>query len=50
MFQSSNEMLFQMKEDVKDRIFDPSKKEEFLKLREIITCTYEYVVIKDLQK
>jgi hypothetical protein len=50
MFQSSNEMIFQMKEDVKDRIFDPSKKEEFLKLREVITCTYEYVVIGDLQK
>jgi hypothetical protein len=50
MFQSSNEMIFQMKEDVKDRIFDPSKKEEFLKLREVITCTYEYVVIRDLQK
>jgi hypothetical protein len=50
MFQSSNEMIFQMKEDVKDRIFDPSKKEEFLHLKEIITCTYEYVVTSNLQK
>ncbi len=50
MFQSSNEMIFQMKEDVKDRIFDPSKKEEFLKLREVIAWTYEYDVIGDLQK
>ena len=50
MFQSSNEMIFQMKEDVKDRIFDPSKKEEFLQLKEIITCTYEYFVIRDLPK
>ena len=50
MFQSSPEMIFQMKEDVKERIFDPSKKEEFLKLREVIACTYEYDVIGDLQK
>ena len=37
-----------MKEDAKERIFDPSKKEEFLLLKEIISCTYEYVVTKDL--
>jgi hypothetical protein len=49
MFQSSPELIFQMKEDVKDRIYDPSKKEEFLKLQDIITCTYEYVVTRDLQ-
>ena len=36
-----------MKEDVKERIFDLSKKEEFLKLKECILCTYEYVVIKN---
>jgi hypothetical protein len=29
-----------MKEDVKERIFDPSKKEEFLKLKEMVNCTY----------
>ena len=39
-----------MKQDVKDGIFNPNKKEEFLKLKEIITCTYEYVVTRDLQK
>jgi hypothetical protein len=39
-----------MNEDVKDRIFDPRKKEEFLQLKEIITCTYEYFVIRDLPK
>ena len=50
MFQSSNEMIFQMKEDVKDRIFGPNNKEEFLKLKEIITCTYEYIVFNDIIK
>jgi hypothetical protein len=39
-----------MKEDVKERVFDPNNIEEFLKLKEIITCAYEYEVIKDLQK
>ena len=39
-----------MKEDAKERIYDFSKKEEFLFLKEIITCTYEYTVTKDLQK
>jgi hypothetical protein len=29
-----------MKEDVKERIYDPSKKEEFLRLKEIILVTY----------
>jgi hypothetical protein len=39
-----------MKEDVKERVYNPKNKEEFLMLKEIITCTYEYVVIKDFQK
>ena len=40
MFESNKEMIFELKEDVKERIFDPSKKEEFLKLKEIVLCTY----------
>jgi hypothetical protein len=39
-----------MEEDVKERVYNPKNKEEFLMLKEIITCTYEYAVIKDLQK
>lgn len=39
-----------MKEDAKERIFDQTKKEVFLLLKEIIYCNYEYVVTKDLQK
>jgi hypothetical protein len=37
-----------MKENAKERIFDQTKKEEFLLLKEIISCTYEYIVTKDL--
>jgi hypothetical protein len=39
-----------MIEDVKERVYNPKNKEEFLMLKEIITCTYEYVITKDLQK
>ena len=48
MFMSSNEIIFQMKEDAKKRIFDSKIKEEFLNIKQIITCSYEYTVINDL--
>ena len=48
MFKSNDDMIFQLKEDLKERIFDTSNKEEFLSLKEIILCTYEYIVNQNL--
>ena len=45
IFGSNNEMKFQLKEDIKDRIFDTNNKEEYLKLQELIECTYTYFAI-----
>ena len=44
-------MIFNLKEDVRERIFDPLKTEEYIKLQELIECTYTYYIISDdLQK
>ncbi len=40
-------MLLNLKEDVRERIFDPPKAEEFIKLQELIECTYTYFIISD---
>jgi hypothetical protein len=40
-------MIFNLKEDVGERIFDPLKSEEYIKLKELIECTYTYFIISD---
>lgn len=40
-------MIFYLKEDIRERIFDPMKKEEYLKLQELIECTYSYFIISN---
>lgn len=45
MFGSNNEMISLLKEDVKERIFDVNKPEKYLKLKELVECTYTYFIV-----
>lgn len=37
-------MLYQIKESPKERLFDESKTEKFLHLKELIICNYTYLI------
>ena len=48
LFQFNNEMIMQIPDDPKERIFDENKKEIFLYLKSIFLCDYTYKVSQDL--
>ena len=47
IFGSDNEMIFNLKEDVGERIFDPKKEEKYIKLQELFKFTYTYYIISE---
>jgi hypothetical protein len=46
MFGSDNEMIFNLREDVGERIFD-KKEEKYIKLQELFKFTYTYYIISE---
>jgi hypothetical protein len=50
LFKFNNEMLFQMHEDPKIRIFNPQHEEKYFKVKELIHCNFKYMIIDDPKK